>query len=123
MRAHSLLVNLTGIFLNFILNYLFIYFGCARCSLRHAGSLVAACRGFFFFKLRHTGSLVAACKLLVAACGIEFPDQGSNPGPLHWEHGVLATGPPGKSLNRNLNRKKRKSKWPKWLVIEANHNL
>ena len=26
------------------------------------------------------------------------PDQGSNPDPLHWEHGVLATGPPGKSL-------------------------
>ena len=25
------------------------------------------------------------------------PDQKSNPGPLHWEHGVLAPGPPGKS--------------------------
>ena len=25
-----------------------------------------------------------------------LPDQGSNPGPLHWECGVLATGPPGK---------------------------
>ena len=24
--------------------------------------------------------------------------QGSNPGSLNWEHGVLATGPPGKSL-------------------------
>ena len=23
-----------------------------------------------------------------------FPDQGSNLGPLHWELGVLATGPP-----------------------------
>ena len=34
---------------------------------------------------------------LVAACGIYFPNQGSNPGPLHWEHRVLATGPPGKS--------------------------
>ena len=22
------------------------------------------------------------------ACGIQFPDQGSNPGPLHWEHGL-----------------------------------
>ena len=22
-------------------------------------------------------------------------DQGLNPGPLHWEHGILATGPPG----------------------------
>ena len=29
--------------------------------------------------------------------GSSFPDQRSNLGPLHWEHGVLATGPPGKS--------------------------
>ena len=41
--------------------------------------------------------LVEACKLLVAACGIYFLDQGSNLGPLHWELGVLATGPSGKS--------------------------
>lgn len=33
-------------------------------------------------QLRHTGS---------------FPDQRSNPGPPLWEHGVVATGPPGKS--------------------------
>ena len=33
---------------------------------------------------------------LVVACGIQFPDKGSNPGPLNWECGVLATGPPGK---------------------------
>ena len=39
------------------------------------------------------------CQVLVAARRIWFPDQGSNPGPLHWEHGVLATGPPGKSLD------------------------
>ena len=31
----------------------------------------------------------------VEACRISFPDQGWNPGPLLWEHGVLATGPPG----------------------------
>ena len=36
-------------------------------------------------------------KLLVVACGIVFPDQGLNPGSLHWECKVLATGPPGKS--------------------------
>ena len=33
---------------------------------------------------------------LVAAFGIQLPDQGSNPGPLHWERRVLATGPPRK---------------------------
>ena len=36
-----------------------------------------------------------ACELLAVACGIQFPDQGLNPGPLHWEVRVLATGPPG----------------------------
>ena len=35
--------------------------------------------------------------LLVLACGIYFLDQESNPGPLHWEHGILTIGPPGKS--------------------------
>ena len=53
--------------------YLFIYlFGCLGSQLQHAGSLVVACE-------------------------IQFPDQGSNPGPLHWEHGISTTGPPGKS--------------------------
>ena len=32
------------------------------------------------------------------ACGIQFPDQGSNPGSLHWEFKVLTAGPPGESL-------------------------
>ena len=36
------------------------------------------------------------------ACGIEFPDQGSNPSPLHWECGVLPSGPPGKSQKVTL---------------------
>ena len=33
--------------------------------------------------------------VLVAACGISFSDQGWKLGLLHWEYGVLATGPPG----------------------------
>lgn len=32
------------------------------------------------------------------ACRIWFPYQGTNAGSLHWEHGVIPTGPPGKSL-------------------------
>ena len=32
------------------------------------------------------------------ASGIWLSAQGSNSGCLHWEHGVLATEPPGKSL-------------------------
>ena len=35
--------------------------------------------------------LVAVCELLVAMYGISFPNQGSNPAPLNWEPGVLAT--------------------------------
>ena len=43
---------------------------------------------------------IALCKLLAVLCGIQFPDQGLNRGHLRWECGVLATGPPGKSLFR-----------------------
>ena len=47
--------------------------------------------------LQHAGSLVMVCQLLSAACGIQFPDQGLNLGPLHWELRVPATGPPERS--------------------------
>ena len=50
------------------------------------------------YLLDYGGSWLWHAGSLVAACGIEFPDLALNPGPLHWEHGVLATGPPGKSL-------------------------
>ena len=33
------------------------------------------------------------------ACGISFPDQGWNPRPLQWQHGVLTAAPPGKALH------------------------
>ena len=66
--------------------------------------LVAALRifnlrcGMWNLRLWHSGFLAVAFIRLVAACGIWFPAQGSNTGPLHWECRVLATGPPGKSL-------------------------
>ena len=41
--------------------------------------------------LKHAGSLVVTCELLVVAYRIQFPDQGSNSGPQHWEQGVVAT--------------------------------
>ena len=49
--------------------------------------VLVAMRGIFFF---------------VAACGIEFPDQGWNLSPKHYEHRVLATGPLGKSMNKHI---------------------
>ena len=36
-------------------------------------------------------------QVLIMVCEIYFPDQGSNPGLLHWELQVLTTAPPGKS--------------------------
>ena len=34
---------------------------------------------------------VATFQLLVVVCGVQFPDQGLNPGLLYWEQGVLTT--------------------------------
>ena len=55
------------------------------------------------------------------ACGI-FPDQGSNPSPLHWQvdsffffflaGGFLTTVPPGKSKKDTLKSKSRKKDSP-----------
>ena len=77
----------------------FIYlFGCAGSQLRNKGSLIfVVCRIFRSVWWHHVGFLVVACKLLVVVCDIQFPDWESNLGPLHWEPGVLAIGPPGKS--------------------------
>ena len=56
-------------------------FGCTGSWLWHLGSSV----------------IIVAHGFLVVACGIKFPDQGSNLGSLHWDYEFLATGPPGKS--------------------------
>ena len=47
--------------------------------------------------LQCEGSVVVAHRISCSpACGI-FQDQRSNPCPLHWEHGVLTTEPPGRN--------------------------
>ena len=63
---------------NFKKHFYFIYLDCAGSSLW--------CIGF------------SSCSVRVA-CGIQFPEQGSNLDPLHWEHRVLANVPPGKPLS------------------------
>ena len=50
---------------------------------------------FFFFLIR---LLIWFCQVFLGPCRIQFLDQGSNPGPQHWECGILHTGPPGRSL-------------------------
>ena len=51
---------------------------------------------FFFFNIYLFGCwvFIVAFKLSAVACGIQFPDQGLNLSPQHWEFRVLATGPP-----------------------------
>ena len=48
---------------------------------------------------------ICLCWVSIAACGIWFPDQGLNGGPLHWEQRVLVTGPPGKSWDLDFRPK------------------
>ena len=52
---------------------------------------------FFYLFIWLCWVLVVACELLVHSMWNLVPWPGIEPRPLHWEHGVLATGPPGKS--------------------------
>ena len=49
-------------------------------------------------KIPACGIFVVACEFLAEACRSLLPDQGLNLGLLHWEHRVLAIGPPDKFL-------------------------
>ena len=53
---------------------------------------------FLFFFFKYLFLFIWLHRVLVVAHGNQFPDQGSNPAPLYREHRVLATGPPGNSL-------------------------
>ena len=55
--------------------------------------LVDCLLSFFFLKKL----FVWLHRVLVVVCRIQFPDQGSNPGPPHWGCRIPATGSPGKS--------------------------
>ena len=73
-------------------NDLFFIYVFNICSLIWLHWVLVAASGvflLFFFYLPLAGSLVLAWDLV--------PDQGLNPGPMHWECRVLATGPSGKS--------------------------
>ena len=51
------------------------------------------------------------------------PDRGLNPRPLHWEHGVLTTGPPGSPEIRCLFlslREMQFSKKKSWRNFKSN---
>ena len=64
-------------------------YGCVFVSLRYLavklwGHIITPCLTYVFgHAMEYVGSW--------------FPDQGSNPKLMHWKHGILTTGPPGKS--------------------------
>ena len=66
----------------------------------------------YLFILFWRGWVLAVVRevFLVVACGISFPDQGSISGPLHWEHKILATGPPLKHIKFFRNQFPSKSR-------------
>lgn len=71
-------------------------FGCVKCEGDHLKICV----------------FIWLCQVLVEGCGIQFSDQGLNPGPLHWECGVLSTGPPKKSWRSFLRQHNPNSFYP-----------
>ena len=73
---------------NCFLIFIILIIGLHWVLIMHVGSLISLA------PLRD--HLVVAGKCLVAGYGIEFLDQLLNSGLLHWEHGVVPTGPPGK---------------------------
>ena len=62
---------------------------------RMPSSAVSSFPNIYFTYL---AALSLSCGVWDLSCGIYFPELGSNLVPLYWELGVLATGPPGKSL-------------------------
>ena len=93
-------------------------------SCQGLGKVGERCESFIVFKgikltlkislfIRLHWVLNVACKLLsFGMWTLKFRHVGSTPltrdqtsGPLNWEHGVLATGPPGKSLSMVMGEK------------------
>ena len=72
----------------------FLGFGYRKKKRPHSQAFLQC--GFFIFPNK-TFSLVKNFLAHPGACGILVSNQDSNLYPLHWNHGVLTTGLPGKS--------------------------
>ena len=84
----------------------FIYLAVPDLSCR----IFDLCCGIWdIFQLKQANSLVATC-------GIQFTDQEWNPGPLHWECGVLTTGPPWRSPASSFRLLKSRYSTVEWLL-------
>ena len=72
---------------------------CNRCMHMYACIYMSLCVWLFItYLLGCAGSQLQLMESLDVASGIQFADEGLNPGPLRWQHRGLATVPPGKSL-------------------------
>ena len=79
--------------------------GCSSSMLpNHRQSSMEGNKSIFYFYKKYLliniwlhWVLVVTCELPVVLCGIQLPNQGSKPGPLHRECRVPATGPPEES--------------------------
>ena len=97
----------------FFFNIFISLFYCARSQLWHwrSSTLIAACNNFlqhiFIYLFGDSGSQLQHAESLVVACGIQFPDQGSNMVPLHWEYRVSAIVSPEKSQELLFQIRKR----------------
>ena len=99
-NAHSLLISYSFFFLIFIYLFIYLWLCWVFVSVRGLSLVVASgghsssrCAGLSLSRpllLRTTGSRCAGSVVVAhgpscsVACGI-FPDQGSNPCPLHWQ--------------------------------------
>ena len=61
-------------------------------------------KNYFYLCIWLCWVLLAAWRIFSCSMWDLDPWPGMNPEPLNWEHRVLATGPPGKSLPYNFNR-------------------
>ena len=67
------------------------------CATERA-CFISFCKKKFIYLFWQQWVLVMACDIFFSCSMWDLvPWPGSNPGPLHWELGVLATEPPGKS--------------------------
>ena len=70
--------------------------------LHRAFQLINKAMIFFFNSFYLFNEFIWLYQVLLVAYGILVPWPGLNPGTLHWEHGVLATGSPGKSKSNDF---------------------
>ena len=76
------------------------FLACSLLSVMISMDAVCWESPFLFLNFKKNFLLFFGC--IMQHVGSYFTKQGSNSCPLHWKHGVLSTGPPGKSLRESF---------------------